>query len=145
MNNGKWNFNIPWIPCVISFPIYIERSLLANSVISYGHKRKIDLELKLTFFNLNYEKITKNQFTILVFWAKPERELLSFLLPRDYSVKMQHFGSLISFYGLSNWSLLFLQAERRWQEFAKVPRFSWFSNAARVTGLEISPESFKCC
>ena len=37
---------------------YIERLLLVYSEISNGHKHKRDLELKLIFLNLKYEKST---------------------------------------------------------------------------------------
>ena len=66
-NIGTWNFNIPWIPWVISFPNYIEPSLSAYPEISYGQKGKSVSELKLTFFNLKYEKSTKTQSTIIIF------------------------------------------------------------------------------
>ena len=132
VNIGKWIFNIPWIPWVISFSNYIELSFSSCSEISYGHKRKSDLELKLTFFNLNYEKSTQTHPTVFIFWANPAWELLSFLLPRDNTVQMQHFGSLNSFLGPSDLSLLNFQDERRWQESPKMPGFAGFLNTARV-------------
>ena len=107
----------------MSFLNYIEPLLSFYSEISYSHKRKRDLELKLTFYNLKYEKSTTTQSTIIVFWPKLVLELLSFLLPRDNTVKMQHFGSLNSFFGVANQSLLNFQDERRLQEFPKVPGF----------------------
>ena len=67
-NIGEWNFNIVWIPWVISFLNYIEPSLSAYPEISYGQKRKSELELKLTFFNLKYEKSTQTQSTSIVFF-----------------------------------------------------------------------------
>ena len=70
------------------FQTFVEASLSALSEISYGHKCKSDLELKPTFFNLKYEKSTKTQCTIIVFWPKAVwLKLLSFLLPRDNTVK----------------------------------------------------------
>ena len=128
VNIGKWIFNILWIPWVVSFLNYIELSFSACSWISYGHKRKSDLELKLTFFNLNYKKSTKTKPTVIIFWANPAWELLSFLLPRDNTVQMQHFGSLNSFFSQTDLSLFNFQDERRWQEFPKMPGFAGFSN-----------------
>ena len=66
-NIQKWNFNIPWIPWFMSFLNYIEPLLSFYSEISYSHKRKRDLELKLTFYNLKYKKSIKTQSTIIVF------------------------------------------------------------------------------
>ena len=48
---------ISTFPEFISFPNYIECLSSAHSVTRYGHKRKIDLDLKPTFFKLKYEKL----------------------------------------------------------------------------------------
>ena len=66
-NISKWIFNIHWNPRGISFQIIIEPSFSAYSEISYGHKRKSDSELKLTFFNLKNEKSTKTLSTLGIF------------------------------------------------------------------------------
>ena len=113
-NIGDWKFNILWIPWVNSFPNNIEHLLLAYPEISYGDKRKCELELKLTFFNLKYEKSTKTQSTNIIFWANPACELLSFLLSRYNKVNMQPFGILNSFFSVPDQSLLSFQDERRW-------------------------------
>ena len=50
-------------------------------MISYGHKHKIDLDLKPTFFNLKYEKFTKTQSAIIVFLSKPRMGNIIFSSP----------------------------------------------------------------
>ena len=58
--------------------VYIEPSHLASSEISYSHKRKKDLEMKLAFFILQHEKYHNNPIYYYYFLIKTSNETIIF-------------------------------------------------------------------
>ena len=71
LNIQKWNFNIPLIVWVVSFPNYIESFLSAYSEISYGHKRN-GAFLHFEQFTVWYDYVKSPIFNckLLNFWTK---------------------------------------------------------------------------